>query len=184
MELLSKSGGRNSPYLTLGKIVAAHSLRGALKVHSLSDLPERFLDLEEIWLLTDPDAESAKGPFRVEDVKPYKGNTYLIELEGIEDRTAAEAVVKLFIGLPAGQAPELPEDTYYVRDLIGFEIVDTAGTVLGEVSQVVQSHQDLLVLKTPAGSEHWIPFVKALVPEVDLAARRLVVAPVEGLLDL
>lgn len=183
MELLSKSGGKNNPYLTLGKVVAAHGLRGALKVYSLSDFPERFEEIEEIWLLTDPDAETARGPFRVLEAQPYKGKTWLIELEGVEDRTAAEAFGKPFIGLPADQALELPEDTFYARDLIGFDVVDTAGNALGHVSELIQSHQDLIVLKTPAGTEHWIPFVKELVPEVDVAGRKLVVAPIEGLLE-
>lgn len=183
MELLSKSGGKNNPYLTLGKIVSSHGLKGALKIYSYSDFPEHLLELEEIFLLTDPDAVTAQGPFRVEDAQPYKGRTFLIYLEGIEDRTAADAFAKLYVGLPIEQAAELPEDTFYARDLIGFAVVDTAGTVLGEVSELIQSHQDLIVLKTPAGNEHWIPFVKELVPEVDIAGQRLVVAPIEGLLE-
>jgi len=183
MELLSKSEGKNSPYLTLGKIVSPHGLRGALKIYSLSDFPERLLELEEIYLLTDPEAATAQGPFRVEEAQPYKGRTFLIYLEGVEDRSAAEALGKLYLGLPIEQAVELPEDTFYARDLIGFAVVDTAGTELGVVSELIQSHQDLIVLKTPLGSEHWIPFVKAIVPEVDVAGRRLVVAPLEGLLE-
>lgn len=183
MELLSKSGGKNNVYLTLGKIVSSHGLKGALKVYSLSDFPDRFLELEELYLFTDPDATTAKGPFRVEEAQPYKGRTFLIYLEGIEDRTAADAYAKLYVGLPIEQAAELPEDTFYARDLIGFAVVDTAGQPLGEVSQLIQSHQDLIVLKTPAGTEHWIPFVKELVPEVDIAGQRLVVAPIEGLLE-
>lgn len=184
MELLSKSEGKNSPYLTLGKIVSPHSLQGALKVHSLSDLPERLLELEEVFLLTEPDAEQAQGPFVVEDAQHFKGKTFLIWLEGIEDRSAADRLAKLFIAVPAETAPELPEDTFYARDLIGFEVISSEGAVLGQISQLIQSHQDLLVVTTPEGTEHWVPFVKELVPEVDVANRRLTVAPIEGLLEL
>ncbi len=182
MELLSKSEGKNSPYHTLGKIISPHSLQGALKVHSLSDLPERLLELDEVFLLTDPDAEQAKGPFYVEDAQHFKGKQYLIWLEGIEDRTAADPLAKLFIAVPAEDAPELPEDTFYARDLIGFEVINPDGTSLGHVSQLIQSHQDLLVITTADGTEHWVPFVKELVPDVDVAQRRLTVAPLEGLL--
>ena len=183
MELLSKSGGRNNAYLTLGKIVSPHGLRGALKVYSLSDFPERFEELEEIYLLTDPDAATARGPFHVEQVQPYKGKTWLIYLAEVPDRTAAEALAKLYVALPAEAAGELPEDTFYARDLIGFSVQDSAGQVLGTVTQLIQSHQDLIVLTTPDGKEHWIPFVKELVPEVDLAEHRLVIVPIEGLLE-
>lgn len=183
MELLSKSEDRTSPYQAMGKILAPHGLRGALKVHCLSDFPEQLLNLDQAYLLTDPQASTGKGPFVIADVQPVKGKTYLVYLQGVEDRSAAEAFDKLYICIPADQVLDLPEDTYYARELIGFEVLDTQGQLLGSVSQVIQSHQDLIVLKTPAGSEHWIPFVHELVPEVDLKAKRLVVSPIEGLLE-
>lgn len=184
MELLSKSEGKPSPYVTLGKIIAPHGLKGALKVFLLSDFPERFLELEQLFLLTDPDAAKAQGPFHVENIQHVKGKQYLLFLKELKTRTAAEALEKRFIGIPATAAEELPEDTFYARDLIGFAVTDTAGHTLGQVSQVIQSHQDLIVVQTPDAKEHWIPFVVELVPEVDVPGRRLVIAPVEGLLEL
>lgn len=184
MELLSKSGAKNSPYLTLGKIVAAHGLRGALKVFSLSDFPERLLNLTEVYLTAEPDAQTAQGPFQVEQVQVLKGKNYLVFLEEIQDRDQAEEVSKYYLALPASEPFSLPEDTFYARDLIGFRALTNQGEVLGEIIQVIQSQQDLLVLKTPDGKEHWVPFVFALVPEIRTEAHELVIEVPEGLLEL
>lgn len=183
MELLSKSADRNSPYAIIGKILGPHSLRGALQVHSLSDFPEHFLELEEVYLLSDPDSSQPVGRYRIESAQPYKAQRFLLMLEGVEDRTAAEALSKCYLAIPLEEAPELPEDTYYVRDLIGFEVRDASGKVLGKVVHIVQSHQDLIVLQTPDQQEHWIPFVHELVPVVNTSAGYLEIAPIAGLIE-
>lgn len=187
MELLSKSADKNSPFILIGKVLAPHGIRGALKVKSLSDFPERFFELEEVYLSSD---EAPRSPrlVHVEDVQFLKGDQWLLVLEEIADRTAAENLGKPFLCVPRSQAMELPEDTFYAEDLIGFEVYRCSETVwgdkLGVVSQVVQGQQDLIELTTSEGNTHLIPFVKALVPEVDVAERRLAVLVIDGLLDL
>jgi len=184
MELLSKSAARNSPFLTLGKILSPHGLKGALKVHSFSDFPEHLLTLERVFVLSEPEAESARQELVVEHVQAFKGKVFLFFLAEVETREAAEALSKSYLAIPKSEAPELPEDTFYIQDLIGFAVLDSEGHVLGEVHQMIQNQQDLIVLKTPEGREHWIPFVRELVPEVRFEQRQLVVKLVEGLLDL
>lgn len=184
MELLSKSGAKNSPYLTLGKITAPHGLRGALKVFLISDFPERLLDLEEVFLLDSPESHVAKGPYQVEHVQQAHGKNYLVFIEEIQTREAAEAVSKCFLAVSDSERFDLPEDTYYARDLIGFKVLSEAGEEIGEISQIIQNEQDLLVLKTPDQREHWIPFVRDLVPEVRIERREIVIVLLDGLLDL
>lgn len=187
MELLSKSADKNSPFILIGKVLAPHGIRGALKVKSLSDFPERFFELEQVYLSPH---ETPQNPrlVHVEAVQPLKGDQWLLELEEIPDRTAAEVLGKPFLCVPRSQAMVLPEDTFYAEDLIGFEVYrfepPVWGEKLGIVSQVVQGQQDLLELTTPEGRAHFIPFVKALVPEVDIAERRLAVLVIDGLLEL
>lgn len=187
MELLSKSADKNSPFILIGKVLAPHGIRGALKVKSLSDFPERFFELEEVYL-SPHETPQAPRLVHVEEVQPLKGDQWLLVLEEVPDRTAAENLGKPFLCVPRSQAMELPEDTFYAEDLIGFEVyrVETTawGYKLGVISQVVQGMQDLLELTTPEGDTHFIPFVKALVPEVDIAGRRLAVQVIDGLLDL
>ncbi|PIQ24382.1 16S rRNA processing protein RimM [bacterium (Candidatus Blackallbacteria) CG17_big_fil_post_rev_8_21_14_2_50_48_46] len=183
MELLSKSAAKNSGFILIGKVIAAHGIRGALKVKSLSDFPERFLELEEVFLSTTEDVQNPQC-MQVEDVQAQKGDQWLVWLDQIQDRNSAEALGKPFLCVPADQAFELPEDTFYVDDLIGYSAFSEEGTPLGEISQVIQGHQDLLELRTPDGKRHLVPFVKALVPEIQASERRLIIRLIEGLLDL
>lgn len=184
MELLSKSEGKHSPYLPLGKITSPHGLKGALKIFLLSDFPEHLPHVKKVFLLKEPDAEQAEGPFDVLQIQKQKGKHYIVELQQIRSRTAAEAVNKQFIAIPQNEAPELDEeDSFYARDLIGLEARDLEGEVLGQIIHVIQSHQDLLVLQHN-GKEHWIPFVHEMVPEVDLHAGYVVIDVVPGLLEL
>lgn len=184
MELLSKSEGKNSPFISLGKIIAPHGIQGALKIHCLSDFPERLLELTEIYLLADPDADQAQGPFKVLSIQQHKAKVFILSLANVKTRNQAETIDKYFVAVPATETMELPEDTFYARDLIGFEVYEQSGAKLGVVTQLVQGHQDLIVFETPAKTEHWIPFVFELVPEVDIKNQRLVICPPAGLMEL
>ena len=83
--------------------------------------------------------------------------------------------------IPADETPEDP-DEYYDHQLIGLSAYDVGGAALGEVTALVHGGaQDLLTIRTPEGRDALVPFVKALVPEVDLAAGRVVVADRPGL---
>jgi 16S rRNA processing protein RimM len=184
MGLLSKSADKNNDFILIGKILGPHGLRGALKVKSLSDFPERFLNLEKAYLSL---SEKPDNPrlVHVEETQAFKGDQWLLWFEEIPDRTAAELLGKPFLCLPRSEAiVTLPEDTFYASDLVGFAVFSLQGDELGKVSQVIQGQQDLLELTTPAGTTHLIPFVKALVPEMDVSARRLSVDVIDGLLEL
>lgn len=184
MELLSKSGDKNKDYLVIGKILAAHGLRGAVKVHSISDFPERFFTLKRAFLTSDPEEPPSAPSLRVAHLQELNKGQFMISFEGITDRNAAEKLQKQFLCIPVAERYKLPKDTFYVSDLIGFSVLNTEGEVLGQVCEIAQSMQDLIVFETPAGTQHFIPFVKALVPEVNIETRQLTIAPVEGLLEL
>ena len=100
----------------------------------------------------------------------------------ITDRNGAEAArgVVLSVEVPADESPDNPEE-YYDHQLVGLAAFDLDGERLGEVTGLVHGAQDLLTIRTPDGRDALVPFVKALVPEVDLAARRVVVDDRPGL---
>jgi 16S rRNA processing protein RimM len=109
--------------------------------------------------------------------------TLLVTFEEIGDRNAAEAArgLVLHATIPADESPEDP-DEFYDHQLVGLSAYDLDGAALGEVSGLVHGGaQDLLTIRTPDGRDTLVPFVKALVPEVDLVARRVVVADRPGL---
>ena len=109
--------------------------------------------------------------------------TLLLTFAELADRTAAETArgVVLHATIGADETPEDPEE-FYDHQLVGLTAVDLDGTVLGTVESVLHGGaQDLLVVRTPDRREGLVPFVSALVPEVDLAGSRVVIADRPGL---
>jgi 16S rRNA processing protein RimM len=99
----------------------------------------------------------------------------LIGLEGAADRTAAEALRGAALELPRALVPEPDEDAYFRFDLVGCVVEDAAGRPLGRVARVEDGvAHDVLVLDDPA--ETRLPFVRAVVPTVDVPGRRVALA--------
>lgn len=112
----------------------------------------------------------------------HAGSRFLVRFEGVASREAAEEL-RGAIYTSDAERRALDEDEYWQTDLVGCAVVMTDGASVGEVTGIVEAPaQDLLVVATERG-ERMIPLVQAIVPEVDIAARRIVVDPPEGLLD-
>lgn len=107
---------------------------------------------------------------------------YQIAFEGIDDREAAEEIRGRDVEVASRRALDAGE--FWPDDLIGLTVVDEAGTVVGEVVEVVfGAAQERLVVERPDGTRHEVPFVDALVPEVDLAEGRVEIVPIPGLIE-
>ena len=106
--------------------------------------------------------------------------------EGVADRTAAEALRGTLLVADSATSPQGQDpDEFWDHDLEGLVAVTVSGAVLGEVEQVAHPPgADLLVIRSGDGGELLVPFVRAIVPEVDLVGRRIVVDPPPGLLEL
>ncbi|MEW2428365.1 ribosome maturation factor RimM [Micromonospora sp. NPDC047644] len=141
---------------------------------------------------TPPPASDGPGvPFRVpaeltiEEARFHQGRM-LIAFEGILDRNTAEALRGTLLVLDSADVtpPDDPEE-FHDHQLVGLAVVTPAGERLGEVARIDHApSSDLLVLRRPEGRTALIPFVRAIVPEVDLAGGRVIVDPPAGLLDL
>lgn len=174
-------------HLIVGKLVAPQGLQGELRVYPESDFPERFVTPGPRWLLrpgtTEPEAvELVRGRFL-----PGKG-LYVVQLRGVDDRNAAEALRGAWLLVLASDRPPLAEDEFHVRDLIGLAVYDQATQALiGTVSQVIPAGNDLLEVTRPATEGQsqtvLIPFVKPIVPVVNLAQGRVEITPPPGLLE-
>jgi len=105
----------------------------------------------------------------------------------VTDRTAAGELTGRWLSVDSGQLPAIPDpDEFRDHELIGLSVRTPAGEAVGVVTDVLHHGQDLLVVRPPGppdGQEHLVPFVKAIVPEVDLTAGTIVIDPPPGLLD-
>ncbi|MFG2086539.1 MULTISPECIES: ribosome maturation factor RimM [unclassified Spirillospora] len=164
--------------LVVGRIGRPHGVRGEVAVDVRTDEPEsRFAEGTQI--VTDP---PATGPLTIERVRWHSGRL-LVRFAGIGDRGAAEELRGTWLVVDPGDIPPSADpDDFHDQELIGLTVVTADGTDVGEVADVLHHGQDLLVVRGDAG-EKLVPFVAALVPEVDVPGGRLVIDPPPGLLD-
>jgi 16S rRNA processing protein RimM len=123
------------------------------------------------------------GPLTVESARPH-GGRLLVRFAGVADRTAAEALRGVLLLVDATDIPPTDDpDEFHDQQLIGLRAVTVDGTEIGEVVDVEHLGQDLLVIRRDDGDDALVPFVRALVPEVDVPGGRIVLDPPPGLLE-
>lgn len=166
--------------VVVGRIGRPHGVRGELTVEVRTDEPEaRFAPGAKLFFQIAPERE----PLEVVSTR-WQGNYLLLTVEGVTDRTAAEEL-RDFLVESQVRTSDVPAavDEYYDRQLIGLDAV-ADDQVVGEIADVLHlPGQEVLVLRRADGSEVMVPFVSAIVPEVDLLAGRITLNPPPGLLD-
>ncbi|NRQ40288.1 ribosome maturation factor RimM [Nonomuraea sp. NN258] len=164
--------------LVVGRIGRPHGVRGEVTVEVRTDDPGlRFAPGSSI--ATDP---AQRGPLVIEGSRSHKG-VLLVSFAGVGDRDAAEELRGTMLVIDSAEVePSDDPDEFHDHQLIGLNVETVAGEPVGEVTDVLHHGQDLLVVRRRGQDDALIPFVKALVPEVDVAGGRLVVDPPEGLL--
>ena len=169
--------------ITVGKIVGAHGVKGVLRVFPLTDYPERFLDMETLYIQRrgKPDRE-----LEIVDVSTHEGKgVFLVTVAGVTDRDEAEALAGAVITVAPDELVELPEGEYWIDSLIGLEVINLEdGATLGEVEDVLKTGaSDLYQVRTPEGAVKLIPAVVDIVREIDVEGGFVKVALPEGLWD-
>ncbi|MER5650341.1 ribosome maturation factor RimM [Streptosporangium sp. NPDC002524] len=167
--------------LVVGRIGRPHGLRGDVSVEVRTDEPDRRF-APGTALATDP---ASAGPLVVESRRWHSG-ILLVRFEGVTGRDRAEDLRGTMLVIDSDDIPPPDDpDEFYDHQLIGLTVVKPGGEAVGEVSDVLHHGQDLLVVRRgePGAAEVYVPFVKALVPEVDLVKGILVVDGPPGLLD-
>lgn len=170
--------------VVVGRIGKPHGIRGEVTVDVRTDEPEKRY-LPGVRLLAQPPRGSAfsYATLQVRRVRWHQ-STLLVAFDEIPDRSAAEAArgVVLRATVATDETPDDP-DEFYDHQLEGLAAYDVDGTHLGEIVGLVHGAQDLLRVRTNDGREALVPFVAALVPEVDVAGGRVVIADRPGLVQ-
>jgi 16S rRNA processing protein RimM len=170
--------------LRVGRLVKAHGLKGALRLELYTDSPDqRFRAGQELELQVPETSEWFGKTVKVAELRFYNQSPVLF-LEGIEDRSRAETLVKaiLLIETDLEQLPEDPE-AWYDHQLVGLTAL-VGEEVVGKVIRVDHlPAQDLLAIETSHG-EVLVPFVKQIVPSVDIQKGQVVLTPPAGLFEV
>jgi 16S rRNA processing protein RimM len=173
----------NRTQLRVGRLVKAHGLKGALKVELYTDDPARRFTPGATFTLQVPVASAWHGK-SLELIELRWYNTHAVAFfKDVLDRTAAESLVKaiLWVEQDVGELP-VEEDAWYDHQLVGLAVIRD-GVRVGVVTHIDHlPAQDLLTVKTDAG-DVLVPFVKAIVPSVDIKAGTLTVSPPPGLFE-
>ena len=166
--------------IKIGKIVNAVALRGEVKVYHYSDYKERFEEIDNILL----EHKGKYEEYSIEGTR-YQNEMVILKLKGVSDRNAAEALKERDVYITEADLRELPEDTFYVRDLIGCIVLNAeTGGKIGEITDVLQnSAQDIYKIKLPNGKEALIPVVSEFVKEVDIEKKIVKIKLIPGFID-
>lgn len=161
----------------MGRVAAPYAVKGWIKVQPFTEYLDSLLDYETWWLGHADGPKAVWREYRVVEGKVH-GQTLLAQLEGVDDRTASEALKGLEVAVDRSEFPEAEAGEYYWDDLIGAEVLNTDGILLGRVVGLMETgaHDVLRVADDrEEAQERLIPFVDAYVHEVDPEGRRILV---------
>jgi 16S rRNA processing protein RimM len=171
-------GKDEQEFCTIGKIVAPFGIRGELKVQPLTDIPDRFSQLDTIHLSPD------YTPYVIEGVRPYKGDMVLLALGGVDDANAAELLRNRDLCIPIDQLSKLPPDSYYQHDILGLRVFTLDNQEVGTIVDIMTTGgNDVYILRSIEKREVLIPAIKEVIKQIDLVRRMMYIDPMKGLLD-
>ena len=165
-------------WATIGQVVALFGVQGELKVRLLTDIPNRFAELENVY------TGANHISYSIQSVRPYKGEMVVLKLKGIDDANAAEPLRNQELSIPLDEVAKLPSDSYYQHDILGLQVFTLDGQELGQIVEIIiTGSNDVYSIKKPEGSQVLIPAIKDVIKQIDLIRRTMHIDPLPGLLD-
>ena len=145
-------------YVVVGRVAGAYGVKGWVRIGSYTVPPENLLSYQP-WLVDG-------NPLQVLDVHTH-GAGFVAQLRGVGDRDAAARLAGMQIAVPAAVLPVLDEDEFYWRDLIGLQVVNSAGEALGAVTGFLASGANDVMVVRDENVERLVPFARSVVQSVD-----------------
>ncbi|WP_243136892.1 ribosome maturation factor RimM [Alkaliphilus serpentinus] len=163
-------------YLRVGKIASTHGIKGAVKVFPTTDYPERFEELKYVYL-------DKTDKLIINNVQ-YQKNMVILTFKEFNDINQVERLKGKELFIDESQRRKLPEDTYYIADIIGIDVYTDKDVYLGKVKDIIQTGpSEVYVIGNDEGKEYMIPSVKEFIPIIDIDNKRIVVKPIEGMIE-
>jgi len=151
--------------VVLGKVIDPYGVRGWVRIHPFGDDPAAWAQMPVWWLGSEDLADWREA--KPKTCRPH-GESLICQFEGVDNRTAAEALKGMLVGAPREALPATAENEFYWADLIGLEVVNSAGEVLGRVEELIETGaHTVLRLVSQEGKERLLPFVASVVLAVE-----------------
>lgn len=163
-------------FIAIGKIIQPHGLNGYLKATAYSGILKRFLELKILYIETEDDT---KGLI-VEDVI-LQDNNALIKFKSINNREEAASLVQKDLFIPYEDRLKLPENNFFIHDLIGLQVFDINGNYLGTIENVLQVGANDIYQVNHGDYEILIPAATEFVKKISLKDKKIIVKLIEGL---
>lgn len=161
--------------IKIGEVVNVVGLRGELKIYPYSENKERFETLKAVYF--------NDKQVQIENVR-YKDNLVILKIQGVDDRTSAEACKGIEVFMNEEDLETLPNGTYYVRDILGFQVEDQSRGIIGILKDVRDNGaQNLFIIETIKGGELLVPAVEQFFTGVDLTRKVVLVDLIEGMYE-
>ncbi|MDD5287139.1 MAG: ribosome maturation factor RimM [Desulfuromonadaceae bacterium] len=172
----------NNPHelISLGKISATHGIRGHLKLYSYSGNIESLQCSETVFLKGKSGLLKEVG---LKTVAAHAGG-FILALDGFTDIEEVQPFVGNELCLKRSQLPEPAEDEYYWRDLIGLTVVTDKGVVLGPIADIFETGSSDIYVVRGNNKEYLIPAIADVISVIDIPGRRMIITPLDGLLEL
>ncbi len=177
---------KEKDWLLVGIITSPHGITGKLKIQSLSDFKERFIVPGKRWLQKEneePKSYNLLSGFQ----KPGK-ESFIISLEGINNRNEAEKLKKYKILVRKNDIPKLKKNEFHLNQLVDLKVklyIEDELQIIGKVVDLITENNNLLVIKLNKGNKDiLIPFVKEIITEIDQKNQCIIINPPKGLLEL
>lgn len=163
--------------MEIGQIVNTYGIKGFLKVVPYTDDITRFEDLKSIYIETKKTLETVI----IEEVK-YAKNLVLLKLKGIDDINTAQCYKNCYIKIDRKDAVKLPENSYFIVDLIGLKVYTDNNEELGNLVEVYPTGaNDIYVVKDELGKQILLPAIGDVIKSVDIENKKMIVHLIEGL---
>ena len=166
-------------YFEIGQIVTTNGIKGFVKVNPFTDNIKRYDDLKSVYI----EYKSELLEFKIEEVRYYK-NQVILKLEGIDSIEEANKYRNCYLKIKREDAVKLPENTYFIADLIGIQVFDESNNFLGNIVDIFSTgSNDVYVVKNEIGKEILLPAISEVIKQIDIKNSKMVVNLIEGLND-
>ncbi len=146
-------------YIVVGRMVAPHGVRGDLRILPDTERPQIFKALKNLRI--------GAGSYKVLSSRPHK-NIYILHVEGIEDRNAAERLIGEEVSIPVRELPELPKGEYYYFQLIGLAVISDTGEPVGNLKEIIETGaNNVYSVQASDGKEILLPAISSCILSVD-----------------
>ena len=175
-----KQTERRTEWITIGKIVKTRGIRGEVKVFPLTDIPDRFEQLESVHAVQ-PDGRVLQ--LNIEDASYHHGCVFLC-FEGYTSVEQSERLVGSLLSVDRSTSPTLPEGVYYHYEILDADVYTEQGEYLGKVTDILETGSHDVYVARREEKEFLIPSTNEIVLSVDRERGKIIIRPIDGLLEL